>query len=91
MEEDSLNQLVKDNTFYSDTSFELFIEKNKWRFDNSYLDVIINYCEENSIEPEDIVSHLSQTLILKIKAEANKNRLLKEKIRETNFDLIFEK
>lgn len=80
---------IEDDTFHTEKSFELYIEKNKHKYDNSYIDTVIAYCEELEMDVEDITEHLSTSLELKIKAEAHHNRQLKEKIRYVDFNKIF--
>lgn len=87
--EEILNKLVKDNVFYSKESFEFQIEKSKHLFDESYIDTISDYCEKNEIDVEDIATHISPSLYLKVANEAYQNRLLKHKIQQVDFNSIF--
>lgn len=81
--------LIKDDKFFSKESFELYIEKNRKYHNDSYIDTIVYFCEENEVDEDEIVDMLSKSLLLKITSEANKLRLLKEHFTQTNFNDCF--
>lgn len=91
MSDELLASLVKSNRFLSKETFELSIEKSKHLHDGSYIDTILAFAEENEIEEEEMKEYISPSLLLKITSEANKKRLLKERINQTDFNFIFEK
>ncbi len=91
MSDELLASLVKSNRFLSKETFELSIEKSKHLHDNSYIDTILAFAEENEIEEEEMKEYISPSLLFKIMSEANKKRLLKERINQTDFNFIFEK
>lgn len=89
-ENDFLNSLVQSNRFLSKETFELSIEKSKHLHDDSYIDTILAFAEDNQIEEEEMKEYISTSLLLKLTSEANKKRLLKERINQTDFNLLFE-
>jgi predicted RNA-binding protein associated with RNAse of E/G family len=79
------------DTFYSPISFELLIEKNKYKFEDSYLDTIVFYMEELDMDQDDIKSLLTPSLITKLSLQVSDLKLIKDDntIRRTDFDKIF--
>jgi hypothetical protein len=43
-----------------------------------YMDAIIDFCEQNNIEPEDITKFISLQIRNKLEQEAKRNRTLKD-------------
>lgn len=78
METDIFEELMNTHHFISEEQFERIIETNKHLYDGSYIDTIIDYYEEHSIDLEDIKLLLTNSLLLKIKNEAIENNLLKD-------------
>jgi len=77
--------------FFTKEALELWIEKNKRDHADNYLDTLIVFMEENNMDEEDIKDLLSTTLVLKLKDEAIKNRSIRNSIKRTDFDQVFEK
>ncbi len=85
----TLNNLVISEIFFSKETFEYYLEKNKSKYDYSYLDTIINFCNENEIDPEDVKDFISHSLKLKITNEAINNRMLRTNKKPINLNSIF--
>ena len=63
------------NTFASQ------VEANVGKNGGSYIDTIVNLCEEHQIEPELAAKHLTKPIIEKIEAEGRNFNLLPQKAR----------
>ena len=85
----TLLNLINSEIFYSKETFEYYVEKNKSNFDNSYLDTMVNFCEQYEIDGEDIKDFISHSLKLKITNEAINNRMLRNIKRPINLNSIF--
>lgn len=68
---------ISDNIITSE-SFSNYIEKHRKNFD-SYIDTIINFCDKEKCDFDYIKELLSKPLLEKVKYEAMKNKMLKEK------------
>ena len=58
--------------------FNMLIEREKRRTGDTYIGTIITFCEENSIDFEDLVKIMHGTLKDKIYVEAAKLNMLKD-------------
>lgn len=75
--ENKLN-IVLDTKFLCASKFSQIIENLvKTNKDMSYIDAIVHYCEENSLEVESVTKLISKPLKEKIKCEAINLNFLK--------------
>ena len=67
----------------SQKNLHLTIEEIVWKYDISFIDAIIHYCEENGFDIETIGEIAAQNPILlsKLQEEAEKLNFLEKKIR----------
>lgn len=71
--------LKKQDEFHTINSFSQMIEKKAINeHDNSVLEAITEYCEEQFIDVEDVTKYFSLSLLAKIKIEASIKRLIIE-------------
>lgn len=56
--------------------FEEIIEDIVWELDINYIDAILHYCEEKSIEPEVVTSMIGRSLKTKIAEDAERLNFL---------------
>ena len=56
--------------FLTATKFEALIDKMVYDSDYTYIEAIIEYCEENGLDPEDTVRYINNNLKKKIEMEA---------------------
>lgn len=56
--------------------FEDLIEDIVWDKDISYVEAMLHYCDQNSVEPEDITKLINRTLKQKIEFDAMRDGLL---------------
>lgn len=89
MLKETLKSLVESDNYFSKESFELTIEKNRYKFDDSYLYTIIDFCENNEIDFEDIKNFISPSLKLKLTNEAINNRQLKSMKKTKDLNTFF--
>lgn len=68
------------NEFHSDHEFSLYIETRVVTKDLSYMDAIINYCEEAEVEIESIKSLINKSLKEKLHNEAIERNFFKKKL-----------
>lgn len=81
--------LVKSAEFLTPDSFELWVEQNKKKFENSYLDTIVNFMISNELDEVDMKELISDNLTNKLKLEAINSRTLRSNIKPCNFEKIF--
>lgn len=68
--------------FDGSLNFAVEIEKRVKSKNGSYLDAVMEVCEEFGIEPQSIAKHLNKTVIEKIRIEAAGRNLLRAKGKE---------
>jgi hypothetical protein len=72
-------ELEKKNTFSTASEFSLYIETRVATKDYSYMDAIINYCEEADIEIESIKNLINKSLKEKLHGEAIERNYFRNK------------
>lgn len=73
----SIPKLKKQDDFHTTNSFSQMIERRAIdSHENSVLDAITSYCEEQFIDVEDVTKYFSKSLLDKIKIEASNRRLI---------------
>ena len=60
----------------SKSSFSKKIEQYVLKSGNSYIDAILKYCEDNSLEPESAAKFLTKPLKEKLMVEGQNNNIL---------------
>jgi len=65
--------------FDGSINFTAEIEKRIKTKNTSYMDAVMDVCDEFSIEPQSIAKHLTKPVIEKIKFEASQRNLLRGK------------
>ena len=71
--------------FNTSAEFSQHIEKVARVHQSSYMDVLLEYCENNEIEIESVNKLISTSLKAKLEAEAQDLNLLKEKSNKLPF------
>ena len=79
-----MNQEVNDSflitkRFRSPTEFSLYIEERVARERIGYMDAIIDYCNTNEVEIDNIGSLVTKSLKEKVQLEAVENNMMKAK------------
>ena len=79
-----MNQEVSDSflitkRFRSSTEFSLYIEERVARERIGYMDAIIDYCNTNEVEIDNIGSLVTKSLKEKVQLEAVENNMMKAK------------
>lgn len=67
-----------DNLMLTKNSFNRMIEDKVVSKKMPYMDAIVDFCEQNNIEPEDITKFISPQIRNKLEQEAKRNRTLKD-------------
>jgi hypothetical protein len=65
--------------FLTASKFESIIDKMVHESDYTYVEAILEYCEENSLDPEDTVKYINTNLKKKIEVEAIMHNYLPKK------------
>lgn len=65
-----LTQSQNNEVFLTPSKFELIIDKMVFESDYNYMQAIVEYCEEQLIDYEDIKKYLNSNLKKKIQADA---------------------
>jgi hypothetical protein len=65
--------------FKSPNDFSLFIEKEKVKTGKDYMDCILDYCQENYIDPEDVAALVNKNLRQKIAFELTQSNYFPKK------------
>lgn len=65
--------------FKSANEFSLFIETEKAKTGKNFMECILDYCEENYIDPEDIASLVNKNLKQKIAFELSEQNYFPKK------------
>lgn len=61
---------MSEDSFLNKNRFSQMVEKTVFKKKMSYMDAILDVCEENNIEPEDTKKFLNGVIIEKLEAEA---------------------
>lgn len=69
--------LVITKRFRSPTEFSLYIDEQVSAFNITYMDAVINYCNEKEIDIDSIGSLINQKLREKIQMEAEQANMIK--------------
>ena len=69
--------LVITKRFRSPTEFSLYIDEQVSTFKITYMDAVINYCNEKEIDIDSIGSLINQKLREKIQMEAEQANMIK--------------
>jgi hypothetical protein len=69
--------LVITKRFRSPTEFSLYIDEQVSAFSITYMDAVINYCNEKEIDIDSIGSLINQKLREKIQMEAEQANMIK--------------
>ena len=64
--------------FLNESNFQLMIEELVQTRRLSHLDAMVTYCEENHIDPEDLVSVISTNLKDKIRMDAMESGAMRQ-------------
>lgn len=73
----TLEYIITKGEFSSSAEFSLHIEKEAIRRGIGCFEALLEYCEENEIEPVSVSSFINSSLKEKIRAEAEEMNLLK--------------
>lgn len=65
--------------FRNANDFSLFIEEKARGSKLNYLDIVLDYCKENDIDPESLKSLINQQLKDKIRIDAEESNLMKRR------------
>ena len=65
--------------FRNANDFSLFIEDKARNSKLSYLDIVLDYCKENDIDPDSLKSLINQQLKDKIRIDAEESNLMKRR------------
>ncbi|MFZ9611006.1 MAG: late promoter transcription accessory protein [Methylococcales bacterium] len=76
-EEQLTDSLVITKRFRSPTEFSLYIDEIVSKFKISYMDAVINYCNEKDIDVDSIGPLVNQKLREKIQMEAENANMIK--------------
>jgi hypothetical protein len=71
--------LVITKRFRSPTEFSLYIDEQVSAFKITYMDAVINYCNEKEIDIDSIGSLINQKLREKIQMEAEQANMIKSR------------
>lgn len=77
---------TKSKLFKSATDFSFYIEKKATEEGIPCYQVLLDYCDENDIDPEDIAKYVSQSLYDKMEVEFAEMGLLKKKVSLEDYD-----
>jgi len=75
----TLEYIVTKGDFSNSTEFSMYIEKQAVLRNIGYFEMLLEYCEDNAIEPIAVASFVTSSLKEKIRAEAEEMNLLKKK------------
>lgn len=65
--------------FRNANEFSLFIEDKARNSKLTYLDIVLDYCKENDIDPDSLKSLINQQLKDKIRIDAEESNLMKRR------------
>ena len=71
------DSLIITKRFRSPNEFSLYIDEIKLKHDISYMDAVINYCNEKDIDIDSIGPLINQKLREKIQIEAEQENIIK--------------
>lgn len=75
----SVEMIFSDGKFRNAEEFSLFVERQAVKTGERYLDIMMEYCADNDIEPETLAKSLTPSLKEKLQAECEQFNLLKGK------------
>ena len=73
--------------FLTPQKFEQIIDRMVYDSDYSYVEAILEYCEDHSLDPEETVRYINSNLKKKIEVEAVMNNYLPKK---SSLELVME-
>ena len=71
------DSLIITKRFRSPNEFSLYVDEVKLKHDISYMDAVINYCNEKDIDIDSIGPLINQKLREKIQIEAEQENMIK--------------
>lgn len=77
---------IVEETFLDSNEFSMLIMKMASNMEISHMDALLKYCEDNNIEPEDIVKNINRALKDEIEKEASDLNLLTYKMKKGVFN-----
>ena len=77
MTEQLTDALIITKRFRSPNEFSIYIDEVRLKHDLSYMDAVINYCNEKDIDIDSIGPLINQKLREKIKIEAEQENMIK--------------
>ena len=77
MIDDINDSMVMTKRFRSPTEFSLYIDEQVSKYKITYMDAVINYCNEKEIDIDSIGSLINQKLREKIQMEAEQANMIK--------------
>lgn len=77
---------MKSKLFKSNNDFSLYIEKKALEEKIPYYQCLLEFCEENDLEPDEIAKYIAQSLKDKIEVEFAEMGLLKKKVSLEDYD-----
>jgi len=77
MTEQLTDALIITKRFRSPNEFSIYIDEMRLKHDLSYMDAVINYCNEKDIDIDSIGPLINQKLREKIQIEAEQENMIK--------------
>ena len=77
MTEQLTDALIITKRFRSPNEFSIYIDEMRLKHDLSYMDAVINYCNEKNIDIDSIGPLINQKLREKIQIEAEQENMIK--------------
>ena len=77
MTEQLTDALIITKRFRSPNEFSIYIDEVRLKHDHSYMDAVINYCNEKDIDIDSIGPLINQKLREKIQIEAEQENMIK--------------
>jgi len=74
----TLEYIITKGEFNNAIDFSMYIEEQAVLRRLGYFEMLLEYCEENDIEPQAVSSFITSSLKEKIRAEAEEMNLLKK-------------
>lgn len=71
-----MNILEKSEQFNTASTFSLYIEKIAKQKRMPYLDAVLEYCEKNFVDPQDVASLINKSLRDRIEVELRDSNVL---------------
>ena len=73
------DEFVITKQFRNANDFSLFIEEKARNSKLNYLDIVLDYCKENDIDPESLKTLINPQLKDKIRIDAEESNLMKRR------------